>query len=186
VRYTCVHACISTYIHIHMYLGTNKQTYMQHTYTGFQTPIDEEDAAARILDPVLVRVYTSTPEYLHAMHAYTNTQMHTCIITCTLQRRSWNHKSCSWTALIHSFANSPLIHALPPFWHTCFATRRKTKASATQDVAPHPFWVCKLFPSLSRGKIGDLHIPQKICRSQWGGQNLSNFWHALSKGTYDD
>jgi hypothetical protein len=103
--------------------------------------------------------------------------MHTPIHKCkhSSSHISYNHKSCSWTARIHSFANSPFIHAHPPFWHTPFAKRRKTKASATQDDFPHPFWVCKPFPSLSRGKIGDLQIPQRICRSQWGPK-FEQFW----------
>jgi hypothetical protein len=83
--HTHVYMYAYTCIHIHMHLGTYKQTYMQHAYTGFQTPIDEEDAAARILDPVLVLVYTNAPEYLHAMHAYPNTQMQAFIITYKLQ-----------------------------------------------------------------------------------------------------
>ena len=52
-----------------------------HTLTGFQTPIDEEDAAARILDPVLVRLnkYISDTCTLTYTHTYMCAFIHSCI-----------------------------------------------------------------------------------------------------------
>jgi hypothetical protein len=121
VRVWAIHVCIVihayTCIHIHMYLGTYLQTYMHtyihtykhtctHTYTGFQTPIDEEDAAARILDPVLVPVYTNTHAYLQ--HACMHTQIHKCVMrthihvythTCVCTMTDFLRISVSWAVV---------------------------------------------------------------------------------------